>query len=239
MARPSVNRTCIRVSGVAIALLSVGVLAACSGSTSGGGSPTSPASTPTDTTTATATVTTSAAPPATRSATHSASGNGSGSNSHGGGSGADTSAYCKESQLRASIENTSVPGSGKHGRKAVIVDFRNKSNSTCVLYGYPGAAVLNASRQQVTQAKRTVRGALLGYAPGHNSLVHVSLEPGSVAKAGIEGTDQQEQGAAQAGCDATANPQIEVTPPNTRIAVPFDVSWPVCDSFTVHPVNYS
>ncbi len=248
MTRPfAVLPTCTpaRLAGVGAAVLAAGLLGACSGSSSGG-APSTQASTATATTTATATVTTSPAS-TTAVSTGTAAGSGgagagssegtSGGSGNGSG-GAGTAAYCKEKQLRASIEHTAIPGNGTHGERAVIVDFTNTSNSTCVLYGYPGAAVLNASKQQVTEAKRTIRGRLLGYAPGHDTLVHVTLKPGQVANAGIEGTNQQEQGAAQAGCDADPNPQIEVTPPNTRTPVPFDVTWPICYSFTVHPVNY-
>ena len=236
MARPTARTstsTSVRLTGAAATLLATGLLAACSAS-SGGSSPSTQIRTATDTTTATATatVTSSAAPDTHTSDPQTASGNrGSGN----GGSGNETGAYCKESQLRASIDRTAVPGDGEHGRRAVIVDFRNTSDATCVLYGYPGAAVLNPSGEQVLQAKRTVRGPLLGYAPGRDTLVHVRLAPGDVAKAGIEGTTLL----AQAGCDADPSPQIEVTPPNTKTAVPFDVSWPVCYSFTVHPVNYT
>lgn len=49
------------------------------------------------------------------------------------------------------------------------------------------------------------------------------------------GVDLQQSGAAQAGCD-TSLPSILVTPPNTRVAVPFDVSWAACYSFDIHPV---
>jgi hypothetical protein len=119
----------------------------------------------------------------------------------------------------------------------VVVDFENTSSSSCTLFGYPGAAVVDASGKQTQQAKRTLRGPLGGLPTGQGNPVAVRLRPHEYASALIEGTDQQERGAAQAGCDAPKNPRILVTPPNTRTAVPFTVGWPQCYSFTVHPVR--
>lgn len=249
MARPptvSSSRTYLRAAGAGTALLATAVLGACSGSSSGGG----PAAPPhTETTIATVThsasgssgVSSGSSTPAPRTSprsTASSASDGGGSTDSGNNSGSTTAAYCKESQLLARIDPQKIPGNNRNGERAVIIDIVNKSNSTCVLYGYPGAAIVASSGKQVKQAKRTIRGRLLGFAPGHNTLPRVVLGPGRVATAGIEGTDQQEYGAAQAGCDNPPYPRILVTPPNTRIPVPFTVTWPICYSFTVHPVNY-
>jgi hypothetical protein len=147
---------------------------------------------------------------------------------------------CLENQLRASIDPRAVPGNGtrdSHGatKKGVIVDFENISKTTCTLMGYPGAATVNAEGSQVTQATRTLRGELDGLPTDSDTIPTVTLAPERYADAVIEGVDQQETGAAQAGC-ADSLPSILVTPPNTLTAVPFDVVWPACYSFDVHPV---
>jgi hypothetical protein len=147
---------------------------------------------------------------------------------------------CAESQLRATIDPRHIPGNGTldaNGatKKGVIVDFENTSKTTCTLIGYPGAATVNAGGAQITQATRTLRGELDGLPKGTTKIPAVSLTPGHYAAAMIEGVDTRKQGAAQAGCAETL-PRILVTPPNTRIAVPFNVSWPACFSFDIHPV---
>ena len=161
----------------------------------------------------------------------------SSSSSSGGGSGGGGSlATCKESQLRAGIDDRGVRNGHTRTNRAIIVDFENTSSATCLLHGYPGAALEDSSGKQVKQATRTIRGPLLGRPPGTNGEPDVTLHPGGYAAAGIEGTNRQEQGAAQAGCEATY-PRILVTPPNTRTPVPFTVPWPVCYGFDVHPVT--
>ncbi len=147
---------------------------------------------------------------------------------------------CAESQLRASIDPRHIPGNGTLDatgatKKGVIVDFENTSKTTCTLIGYPGAATVNAAGAQITQATRTLRGDLDGLPKGSNKIPAVALAPGHYAAAMIEGVDTRKAGAAQAGCAETL-PRILVTPPNTRIAVPFKVAWPACYSFDVHPV---
>lgn len=147
---------------------------------------------------------------------------------------------CREAQLRATIDPRDVPGNGTNDSKGrrqrgVIVDFQNTSATSCDLSGYPGAATVDAAGDQVIQATRTPRGSLDGLPAGSDTIPVVTLTPGHYADAMIEGVDRQKPGAAQAGCAADA-PSILVTPPNTRIAVPFRVSWPACDSFDIHPV---
>lgn len=147
---------------------------------------------------------------------------------------------CLEAQLRATIDPRHVPGNGTLGtdgatKMGVIVDFQNTSKITCKLIGYPGAATVSVAGAQTRQAARTFRGELGGLPAASNIITTVVLAPGHYAAAMIEGVDHERQGAAQAGC-ADRTPRILVTPPNTRIAVPFDVSWPACYSFDVHPV---
>lgn len=148
---------------------------------------------------------------------------------------------CLITQLRASIDPRHVPGNGTPDtsgavKMGVFVDFQNTSRTTCILTGYPGAATVNAAGGQIKQATRTLRGELDGLPAGSNTIPTVSLAPGQYAAAMIEGFDLKQSGAAQAGC-ADSDPSILVTPPNTRIAVPFNVSWPACFSFDVHPVR--
>ncbi|WP_375484020.1 DUF4232 domain-containing protein [uncultured Jatrophihabitans sp.] len=218
----------VRTVAGATAILAAAALTACSGSSNGGGA--SPAAT----TVAPSATTTTTVPAATSSATRSAAS--SGGSTDGSADNRDGVVVCQESQLRASLDPRHVSGSSTRNDLAVIVDFTNTSSSTCTITGYPGAALENSANHQVKQATRTVRGKLLGLPTGTNTLPTVTLKPGAVASAGLEGVNQREVGAAQAGCDASY-PRILVTPPDTRTAVPFAMKWPVCFSFTVHPTN--
>lgn len=149
---------------------------------------------------------------------------------------------CAESQLRASIDPRHIPGNGTPGkdgrvRHAVLIDFQNTSTSTCVLNGYPGAAIVDEAGRQVRQAVRTLNGGLLGLTTGQHTAPPVTLAPRAYAAAGVEGVDEHDLGTVQAGCDAPRYPRILVTPPNTEIPVPFTVGWPRCYSFEVHAVR--
>jgi Domain of unknown function (DUF4232) len=149
---------------------------------------------------------------------------------------------CAESQLRASVDPRHIPGNGTPGKDgrlvhAVLIDFQNTSRSTCVLRGYPGAAIVDEAGHQVRQGTRTLHGPLLGLPAGQNVPAPVTLAPQAYAAAGVEGVDERNPGTAQAGCDAPRYPRILITPPNTFVPVPFTVGWPQCYSFEVHPVR--
>lgn len=224
----------LRTVPIALAVLGAAALAACSGSGGSGSSgaagtsAASPSSSvPASTAHATATV--------TRTATSSPAG--SAGSAGPSGTGATGLRDCAESQLRASIDPRPVKGSSTTGDYARIVDFTNTSSRSCLIHGYPGAAITYADGTQYAQATRTIRGKLLGLPTSQDTLPTVTLRPGAVASAGIEGVNRKEQGAAQAGCDDSFYPGILVTPPNTSTPVPFDVRWPKCFSFTVHPAN--
>lgn len=152
-----------------------------------------------------------------------------GSASNGGASGPTR---CAESQLRASVVAANIPSLNRHVDK---LTFTNTSGTTCILSGYPGAAVVDSSGKQVQQAERVVGGPVGGTI--EKSAGPVTLRAGTTAYAWLEGSSTREQGAAQAGCDGPRYPRILVTPPNTETAVPFTIGWPVCYSFDVHPVR--
>jgi len=119
----------------------------------------------------------------------------------------------------------------------VLIDFENTSSAACTLYGYPGAAIVDDAGAQIRQATRSLRGPLGGLPDSQDTPPRVQLQPHTFAAALVEGVDQKQAGAAQAGCDAPDYPQILITPPNTTTPVPFTVGWPKCYSFTVHPVR--
>jgi hypothetical protein len=113
-----------------------------------------------------------------------------------------------------------------------VLVFTNQSQSTCLLYGYPGVAGLDAQGNQVVQAQRTLNGYLGGLGNGATSPPTVRLAPGQAASATVEGTDVP-VGAATTCPDY---PALLVTPPNLTVSVHVAAGLPGCSPIEVHPV---
>jgi hypothetical protein len=130
----------------------------------------------------------------------------------------------------------SVGVSGKEapaaaGHLGVILLFVNDGTASCVLYGYPGVAGLNAGGAQLVQARRSPSGMLGGLGPGNTTIPRVTLSAGQTASAVVEGTD------VPTGTEPCASyPSLLVTPPNTRESVRIPWALPGCQPIQVHPV---
>ncbi|MEU6104626.1 DUF4232 domain-containing protein [Streptomyces flaveolus] len=117
---------------------------------------------------------------------------------------ARTDGRCHTSELRASVGRVD-PGAGQRNFPVVLT---NTSERTCTLYGYPGAAFVAASGEQL--------GPDPERAPA--SPEKVTLTPGGSAWAGLSFSSPQISGA------RTAPPaELLVTPPDERD--PIDVPW--------------
>ena len=113
-------------------------------------------------------------------------------------------------------------GAGAAGGAAgQTIGFRNVGTGVCSLSGYPGIAALDAAGRQVAQATRELSG-MLGGQPGGRPVV-VDLEPGQVASAEVEGTDNP-LADHQANC--TYYPDLLVTPPGVTQSVPIAIHFP-------------
>lgn len=123
------------------------------------------------------------------------------------------------------------PGGGL-GHEGVVLLFKNVTSAPCTLSGYPGVAGLNASGQQVTEAQRTPNGYLGGMRTGSSTPPVVTLQPGSVASAMVEGTDVP-QGSAPS---CTTYPSLLVTPPTSKKSKRVTVGLPGCSPLQVHPI---
>ncbi|NEB08048.1 DUF4232 domain-containing protein [Streptomyces coelicoflavus] len=117
---------------------------------------------------------------------------------------ARTDGRCHTSELRAAVGRVD-PGAGQRNFPVVLT---NTSERTCTVYGYPGAAFVDASGKQL--------GPDPERAPG--SPVTVTLTPGESAWAGLSFSSPQISGA------RTATPAaLLVTPPDER--EPLEVKW--------------
>jgi hypothetical protein len=132
----------------------------------------------------------------------------------------------------ASIGVTGSQAGAAAGHEGVILLFANNGPASCVLFGYPGVAGLNAGGSQVVQAQRTLTGMLGGLAPGVTALPRITLAPGQTASAVVEGTD------VPSGNETTCPtyPSLLVTAPNTKVSVSVPQSVPGCSGLQVHPV---
>lgn len=204
------------------------------GTGSTGGSASSAATNPTATTTATTSAQrTAGSGTTTGSGAGTGTGSGSGSGS-GAGSGAGTSA------------GTSVPGCGNGDLKiswgygtqseplqAGAVVFKNISDHTCTLQGYPGAALQDGGT--TINASRVLNG-FRGSLPPLSSPPLVTLAPGGVSYAVLEWRLHTNQ-----ACYPTGSGSFEVTAPNTTKTVTLSMGVHVgragiCSSFETNPV---
>lgn len=200
----SVRRTAL----LAGALTLLGTLTACEGSGSAATtSPRTPASSGPATDPADGTASASASAPGDPDATAkppSASATARPSPSDARPGGADPS-RCHTRELRASVGRLD-PGAGQRNFPLVLT---NTSSRTCTVYGYPGAAFVDAGGRQVGPDPERSRG----FTPAT-----VTLAPGDSAWAGLSFSSPQTSGA------RTATPAaLLVTPPDEQTSL--KVTW--------------
>jgi hypothetical protein len=193
----------------ALAVAAAGLIAGC-----GGGSGTTAAgnSSTTSSPPATATVTkTATAPPATTTASATASATASGAST------------CRTSQLRLSF----VSGNGAAGTSYTTYGLTNAGSSSCVMFGYPGVAILDGTGHIVQHpARRGTAGPTI-------PVRLVTLPPGARATFLVNSTDViPSPGCQQAYHGAT----LQVFPPNQRAALRLPDTGPFCD-LRVGPVQ--
>ncbi|MBR7828906.1 DUF4232 domain-containing protein [Actinospica sp. MGRD01-02] len=147
----------------------------------------------------------------------------------GGGTGNGGSQNCRNGDIQVSEQ----AGQGEMGHISLLLVFQNTSGSTCVLHGYPGAALTGRAGTADLNATRALSGAL-GGAVGLAKAPIVVLAPGADASAVLEWSDVQ----TGSGC-AMQNPvSLLVTPPNTTQTSTLSISTgtEVCSGFEIHPV---
>ncbi|MFH8240665.1 DUF4232 domain-containing protein [Streptomyces sp. NPDC018321] len=186
-----VRRTALLASAVAL----LGLVGAC-GTESGTPSAPQPTKAPRTTGPATGAASGTATAPAATAAPSDTAGSASAS--------ARTDGRCHTSGLRAEVGRVD-PGAGQRNFPVVLT---NTSERTCTLYGYPGAAFVDASGEQL--------GPDPERAPA--SPETVTLAPGKSAWAGLSFSSPQISGA------RTATPAaLLVTPPDEHD--PIKVKW--------------
>lgn len=136
--------------------------------------------------------------------------------------GASTAPACKG----ALIHVTHSRGNGAAGHGSVVLRFRNISQKTCTLRGYPGVDALRANGTVLRHAHRTLNG----YTGGAKKLKTIVLKPNHVASADLEWLNFN--GSTGGAC--TFSKSIAVTPANTKKTVHFTLSVSKCH-LQIHP----
>lgn len=116
---------------------------------------------------------------------------------------------------------------GATGHSNVILRFRNISQATCSLHGYPGLDALGKHGKVLKHAKRTKHG----FTGGAKSVRTIVLKPNRVASADVEWHNFN----FKTGENCKISKSIATTAPNTARTVHFKVSVSVC-GLQVHPV---
>lgn len=211
---------------ITVALLAVSSVAACSSTSDGdgsGGPGQSGTSSQSSATTSSATATTTS-PVATGTTSGGSSSSAAGTKTTPPGANPVNGAkWCVDGQI--GVVGGSLPGGSAAGHTGVLLSFTNHSSTSCTLFGYPGAAGLNASGAQIQQATRTLDGFLAGCRC--TTPPTVLLAPGASAAAVAEGN------VGEGNCDTFS--ALLVTPPNTSTSVKVALVPHSC-GFTVHPV---
>ncbi|MGH9206992.1 MAG: DUF4232 domain-containing protein, partial [Acidimicrobiales bacterium] len=96
-----------------------------------------------------------------------------------------TTIACRNGQLAV----TPFPGGAAAGNVSQVIRFVNGSSSMCTLTGYPGVVALDAAGGQVARAKRELSGMLGGLQNNLRTPPAVTLAPGAMASATVEGGD--------------------------------------------------
>lgn len=112
---------------------------------------------------------------------------------------------CRINQLRISPGKAGA-AAGNIGQTIV---FTNVGESACIMTGYPGVAALDAQGHQVVQAQRRRSGMLGGLQNSGTPIPVVTLAPGQMASAEIEGGDNP----IGAATSCPTYPSFLVTPP--------------------------
>jgi hypothetical protein len=140
-------------------------------------------------------------------------------------------------QSRALLVSLGAGGVGA-GHVGIALLFKNVGPVACILHGYPGVALLDASGRQATQAVRAPSGYLGGLTAGATTPPTIVAQPGQTASALLEGTD-----VATGGQSCPSYPAAVVTPPNqtgsTKVKLAKGSSgtgFPGCSPVEIHPL---
>jgi hypothetical protein len=110
--------------------------------------------------------------------------------------------------------------------------FTNRGAATCTLHGYPVVHAVPAGRGRAAAAKNTSRGYLGGLLPGVTHPPTVTLAPGAVASAVLEGSVSTVPRSPACPSDDALLVAIPGSGATTRLAI----ETSSCSHLEVHPI---
>jgi hypothetical protein len=113
---------------------------------------------------------------------------------------------CQTGQLRVSLGASEVA----LGNIGQAILFTNVSQTPCTMSGYPGVAALNTHGGQAAEAIRLLSGMVGGLQNNATSAPVVTLAPGQIGSAEIEGSDNP----VGAATSCVYYPAFYITPPD-------------------------
>jgi hypothetical protein len=144
-------------------------------------------------------------------------------------------AACESSALLVTLGT----GGAGLGHEGIALLFKNVGHVACILHGYPGVALLNASGHQALQAVRSPSGYLGGLTPGTTTPPTLVVQPGETDSALLEGTDV----ATGDGPSCPSYLAALVTPPNQTVSTKLKLvkgasrdGFPGCSPVQIHPM---
>jgi hypothetical protein len=139
----------------------------------------------------------------------------------------------------APSEPAACESSARLGHEGIALLFKNVGHVACILHGYPGVALLNASGHQALQAVRSPSGYLGGLTPGTTTPPTLVVQPGETDSALLEGTDV----ATGDGPSCPSYLAALVTPPNQTVSTKLKLvkgasrdGFPGCSPVQIHPM---
>jgi hypothetical protein len=127
----------------------------------------------------------------------------------------------------ALIAVSHTPAQGAMGHGNLVLRFKNISQHTCSLRGYPGVDALGPHGGVLAHARRTVNG----YTGGASAVRTIVLHSWQTASADLEWLNFKPR----TGGDCRFSHSIAVTPPNTSRTSYRQVSVSACN-LQIHPV---
>ena len=125
------------------------------------------------------------------------------------------------------------------GHEGIALLFKNTGSVACILHGYPGVALLNASGHEALQAVRSPSGYLGGLTPGTTTPPTLVVQPGDTDSALLEGTDV----ATGSGSSCPTYLGAIVTPPDQTVSTKLKLvkgasrsGFPGCSPVQIHPM---
>lgn len=134
---------------------------------------------------------------------------------------------CTSASVRISLGQFGVG----HGHFGGALLFRNSGSTACTLHGYPVARAVSRDARRTVAVRDSDRGYVGGLLPGRTRAPRITLAPGAVASAILEGV-----GTSGAGRPCPTYRSLLVGVPGGRATTALSIETQACRRLQVHPI---